>query len=79
MKSFFAIAVIVACLAVTIQAATFGGACSHSGVQNQDDSQCSGVNNNMLCGTGNKCVCADTYGLSGKFTPKADGTGCSPA
>lgn len=57
MKSFIAIALVLCIAASSIDATVFGGSCSHSGVQAQDDAQCSGVTNNMLCGTGNSCVC----------------------
>lgn len=57
-----------------------GDSCTHSGVMAQDDAACGTHANNMYCGTGSTCVCADVYGSStAHFTIAADKMSCVQA
>jgi len=74
-----AIFIFVVALVAAAQCVQFGDECTHTGVQAKDDAACGETTNNMLCGTGGKCDCADKYGLPGKFTKADDGKSCVSA
>jgi hypothetical protein len=80
MKSSIAFFAVLMCVALAAATTKYGDSCSHKGVQADDDAQCVGSNNNMLCATSNKCVCIDEYGASSdKFKPAGDNLSCVKA
>ncbi len=68
------------CLVVAVCGQKNGDSCTHTGVQASDDANCGVHANNMLCGTGGTCVCADVYDPSSTnhYTIAADGMSCNP-